>query len=173
MMYPEKLSPNFWFNEVFAKPGQIDKPTQLQVYTASRFCFEVLEPIRAHIGKPIRLTDGSRTGNYGSPTSQHRMNTGIEPFPWCDFAADINFGGGNTYADRFEAIRFLAASNLPFSQAIWYPKTTHIHIGYESARLTYRQRIQYAMPDGSYPVATPADILELDSIHRKGGIQWT
>ena len=172
----KKLSPNFSELEFFGRPGQIDKPTDLQRYTVSRFCFDVLEPLRAHIRKGIRITDGSRSAaNIGSSTSQHLMRSGRtdDGYPWCDCAADINFGMGNTYTDRFEAIHFLADSNLPFSQAIWYPSTTHIHIGYISARLTYSNRIQYAMPDDTYPIVTPADIIELDTIHREGGIQWT
>lgn len=169
------LSANFKEHEFFGNPGQIDQPTQLQLYTASRFCIEVLEPLRDKVGTFIKITDGSRHNpKYGSSTSQHLMRSGRtdDGIPWCDCAADINFGGGNAWVTRMGAIKWLYdnRATIPFSQVIWYPGTTHLHIGYQSARLAQQGRLQFAHPEGGYPDVTPEKLAVLDAQYRtKGG----
>lgn len=104
-----KLSPNFERSE-FEKSGQM--PDEC-VPLFAEFCHEVLEPIRDHFGKPVRVTSGYRSPERnaaigGSKTSQH-----VATPSHC--AADIQIVG-HDIVEAFDWIRL--HSMLPFDQAI-------------------------------------------------------
>lgn len=104
-----KLSPNFQRSE-FEKSGPMpDNCVPMYV----RLCNEILEPIREHFGKAIRITSGYRSPEHnaaigGSKTSQH-----VGTPTHC--AADIQIADTDI-AEAFNWIRL--HSMLPFDQAI-------------------------------------------------------
>lgn len=82
-----KLSENFSFNE-FVNENDPEKPSGVALRYMIQLCGLVLEPLRKHLGKPIRVTSGFRSTAHnarigGSKNSLH--TTGM--------AADIVVGG--------------------------------------------------------------------------------
>lgn len=171
-----KLTDHFYVHEFFGNPGQIDQPTQLQEYGVQILCGEVLEPLREFTGGWLKVTDGSREApKYGSSTSQHLCRSGRtdDGRLWIDAAADINLQN-NSWDNRLEVIRWLydRRDTLPFSQVIWYPTTTHLHIGLKSARLAQSGRVQFKLPEPpksgpQYPDVDIVTLIELDHKWRK------
>jgi zinc D-Ala-D-Ala carboxypeptidase len=80
-------------------------------------CTTILDPIRDHVGRPVRVTSGYRCAALnarigGSPTSQHSKGE----------AADIQVDG-YTEAQLFELWRWVGwRSRLPFGQVIFEDK---------------------------------------------------
>jgi uncharacterized protein YcbK (DUF882 family) len=82
-----KLSPNFDLSE-FISPNDPGKPGKNEIKNLTRLCVEVLEPLRAELGKPIKITSGWRSKEHnakigGAPNSQHTIG----------IAADIHVPG--------------------------------------------------------------------------------
>lgn len=107
------LSPNFSLAEMTASvaakaAGVPNTPTPAEIDALRSLCVRVLEPIRAHFGRPVRVNSGfrSRAVNRlvrGSPSSQHMKGE----------AADIEippFANG-------EVARWIEA-NIDFDQLI-------------------------------------------------------
>jgi len=97
-----KLSENFQFHE-FVNPEDPEKPSGVVVNYLMQLCEEVLEPLRTHLGKPLKITSGFRSRKHnakigGSKNSLH--TTGM--------AADIAVGG---IPEQIKAAAFL--SKLP------------------------------------------------------------
>lgn len=88
---------------------------------------KILEPIRAHFGKPIRINSGYRSARLnkavgGSPTSQHRRAQ----------AADFTIRGLGMQ-DVFVAL-LSREIKVPCGQCIWYPSRGFIHIALPSIK---------------------------------------
>lgn len=104
-------------------------------------CVEVLEPLRAALGAPIRITSGFRsevvnTAIGGSPTSAHRFG----------LAADIKSGAG----DAAHILRVLHQLDLDeLDQAIGYAPQQggHVHVGL--SRPGRAPRRQFLWRDGA------------------------
>jgi len=80
--------PEFLHSQVAVRSGRIIEPTEQVIANLTRLAVEVLEPIRAMIGKPVHISSGYRPDWLnvlvgGSKKSQHM--TGC--------AADINVEG--------------------------------------------------------------------------------
>ena len=87
----------------------------------------VLDPLRAHLGRPVRITSGFRAPPVnravsGSPTSQHMSGE----------AADIKADGMS--AEALAAV--VVGLGVPFDQVIWYApeRGGHVHVSYTTTR---------------------------------------
>lgn len=131
-----KLSPHFSLAEMTASDtarriGDPNQPGATEIAALRTLCERVLEPIRAHFGKPVRVNSGYRSvdTNFAvgsSGTSQHRRGE----------AADIEIAG----VSNADLARWIAA-NLPFDQLILEahrpgePNSGWVHVSYRCGRL--------------------------------------
>jgi zinc D-Ala-D-Ala carboxypeptidase len=131
-----KLSPNFSLAEFTASAtadarGIKNQPNAAQIAALRTLCIKVLEPVRAHFGKPVRITSGFRTPALcvaiGSTVdSQHAKGE----------AADFEISG----IDNYSVAAFIR-DRLPFDQlilenyVIGQPNSGWIHASYRDGRL--------------------------------------
>lgn len=123
-----RLSLNFTLREFTAsqtatRRGIRNVPTAEHIRNMEALCREVLEPVRAQFGRPVRITSGYRSAALnravgGAPTSQHRTGE----------AADFSVAG----ATQEQVHRWIVA-NLRFDQLILY-KSGRFHISYSATR---------------------------------------
>lgn len=139
-----QLSPNFTLAEFTASATaaalRIDNtPNATQVAAMKRLCIKVLEPLRAHFGRPIRLTSGFRTPKLclaigSGVTSQHARGE----------AADLEITG----IDNVTVATFIR-DRLPFDQLILenyvrgQANSGWIHVSYRDGRLR-KETLTYA-----------------------------
>lgn len=121
------LSDNFSLEEMIRSDAAIrlgirNVPDDTQIDNLRRLCVEILEPLRAGIGKPIRITSGLRvpvlnTIIGGVSNSDHCLGR----------AADIQVEGMSAKS-VCEAIKSL---DLPYRQVIHeFGAWCHVSIGY-------------------------------------------
>lgn len=102
------------------------QPSQTVVENLKKLCEHVLQPLRDHIGKSIRVTSGYRCKRLnkaigGSVTSQHSEGK----------AVDIEVDGFTNE----ELFNFIVNLKLPFDQLILeFPPNGWIHISYDDKR---------------------------------------
>jgi hypothetical protein len=141
-----KLSPHFSLSEFLqsdtaTRQAIPNTPSAAHIAAMERLCRRVLEPVRAHFGKPVRITSGFRSPALcvavgSSVTSQHAKGE----------AADFEMAG----VDNRDVAVWLR-DNLPFDQLILenyvqgQPNSGWIHISYREGRLrknvlTYTRR---------------------------------
>ena len=108
----------------------------------------VLDPLRAGIGSPVRITSGFRAPEVnravnGSPTSQHMLGE----------AADIKVDSYKAEALATAIVRL----GLPFDQVIWYApeRGGHVHVSLTEKRPN-RGQMLHAPAAGGYVAWTPA-----------------
>lgn len=87
--------------------------------------YHVLDPIREHVGMPVRITSGYRCARLneimgGCERSQHLTGE----------AADFQIDGFNL--TDYKTLAYWCADNLDFDQLIIYVKRKFIHISYAS-----------------------------------------
>lgn len=139
-----KLSPHFSLAEFTASAtatarGIDNRPNVAQINAMRLLCTKVLEPLRAHFGRPIRITSGFRSPRLclavGSKTSsQHAAGE----------AADFEITG----IDNLTAAKYIR-DRLPFDQLILEnhvmgdPNSGWIHASYRDGRLR-KQSLRYA-----------------------------
>lgn len=109
-----ELSPNFTLAEftrsATATRKNIDNtPSPAVIENLKALCTNVLEPLRAKVGKPVRVTSGYRSSKLnklvgGSRNSQHIFG----------LAADIYVDGMTTE----ELFQFIIDNEIPFDQLI-------------------------------------------------------
>ena len=116
-------------------------PSNEQKVNLKALCSMVLDPLRRHLGKPVRVTSGFRTEALnkaikGSKTSAHRYG----------LAADIKVSGLDANA-LMEAVML---TDIPFDQAIAYApgRGGHLHIGLSTAH--NRKQTLWAPKGGGY-----------------------
>jgi hypothetical protein len=107
------LSQNFTLQEMIFSPTAIKKgidntPNSQAIRNLEALCKNILEPLRAYIGGPIKVSSGYRSEVLnsligGSKSSQHR------------FGQAVDFDLGDRCADAFKFIR----ENLDYDQIIW------------------------------------------------------
>lgn len=133
-----QLSPNFSLAEftasATAKARRIDnRPGPREIAAMQALCINVLEPLRAHFGRPVRLTSGFRSIELclavgSSETSQHTKGE----------AGDFEIPG----IDNVTVARFIR-DQLPFDQLILenytrgQPNSGWIHVSYRDGRLRH------------------------------------
>lgn len=131
-----KLSPNFTLAEMTASQiarriGDSNQPQLATVVDAMRLlCVKVLEPVRAHFGRPVRVNSGYRSAATNaavgsSPTSQHRRGE----------AADIEIPGVSN-----DVLARWIADHVEFDQLILEahrrgaPNSGWVHVSYRAGR---------------------------------------
>lgn len=131
-----KLSPHFTLAEMTASTtaariGDSNRPQlTAHVDALKLLCLKVLEPVRAHFGRPVRVNSGYRSAKTNaavgsSPTSQHRRGE----------AADIEIDGVSN-ADLAAWI----ADHVEFDQLILEahrsgdPNSGWVHVSYAVGR---------------------------------------
>ena len=127
------LSKNFTLSELLQSQTATRKnieeqfqPSQTVVENLKKLCEHVLQPLRDHIGKSIRVTSGYRCKRLnkaigGSVTSQHSEGK----------AVDIEVDGFTNE----ELFNFIVNLKLPFDQMILeFPPNGWIHISYDDKR---------------------------------------
>lgn len=137
-----KLSPHFTLDEleyscVAKSKGIKNNATLSDINNLKELCNKVLEPLRAIVGKPIKITSGYRCPTLnklvgGEPTSQHCFGQ----------AVDIEVSGMD-YKSLYNVIK---KSNIPFDQLIQEHShnITWVHISYKK----YNNRHQCLLYDG-------------------------
>lgn len=126
-----QLSPHFSLAEMSYSPTAIrkgipNKPGPDAVKALTLLCEKVLEPVRAHFGKPVRITSGYRSPRVnvavgGSATSQHCLGE----------AADFTVEGESNLA----VCQWLL-QNLTYDQLIAeFGESGWIHCSYSAHRL--------------------------------------
>lgn len=157
-----RLTPNFTLREMskssYAARNGIDNTPRDDVVDALRaLCLNVLQPIRDHFGKPVRVNSGYRSPALnaaigGSKTSQHMKGE----------AADIEIDG----VDNLELAMWIR-DNLPFDQLISEcyepgdPSSGWVHVSFKLANrgqaLTYQSGEGYSpgLPTYSDDVPQP------------------
>jgi zinc D-Ala-D-Ala carboxypeptidase len=126
-----KLSPHFTLEEMTrtSKPFPNVPPT-VEMQALKNLCEEVLEPIRAHFGKPVRINSGYRSPKVNAavgskPTSQHAKGE----------AADLEIDG----VSNAEVAKWIR-DNLVFDQLILEnhkpgdPNSGWVHVSYRNGR---------------------------------------
>jgi hypothetical protein len=110
---------------------------------------QLLDPLRAVLGVPVRVTSGYRAEEFnaaigGAASSQHVLGE----------AADIKVPGTSSE----EVVRVLVHSGIPFDQAIWYApeRGGHVHVSY-TARRANRRQLLHAPARGGYVVWVPVN----------------
>lgn len=83
-----KLTPNFSLEELTVSPtakklGLPNTPTQEHIANMKYVCEKILEPVRAHFGKPVQVNSSYRSPAVnkavgGSPTSQHSNGEAVD-----------------------------------------------------------------------------------------------
>ena len=137
-MTDEQLSEHFTLAE-FLAPGDPVKPTAQQVANMRELCTKVLEPMRAKLGRPLKISSGFRSPEYnakigGAPGSQHTQG----------IAADIELGG-----DTACIVAAAVASTLQACGGIGlYPGRGFIHVDIRPR--VNRKATWWAQIDGKY-----------------------
>lgn len=96
--------------EAGSRGGPVDGLVARELYA---LCVAVLEPLRLHLGSPVRITSGHRPGDPG----QHGKGR----------AADIALASMQDRARAWWFLVMLAKSGV-VDQLIIYRKSTHLHV---------------------------------------------
>ena len=135
------LSPHFTLAELTrTSTGLANEPSPSQVAALTSLCLHVLEPIRALLGVPLRITSGFRGSAVnaaikGAAGSQHMRGE----------AADIVPVGIDVEA----AMGLIAAARLPVDQLIVYPRGGFLHVSYAAQRVNRGELLRSAASGGS------------------------
>ena len=151
-----KLSPHFTLAELTASQSasrlKIDNtPDDTIIANLTGLCVHILEPLRAHFGKPVVVSSGYRCPKLnkavgGASSSQHVLGQ----------AADITVPGIADYA-----VAAWLAKNTPIDQVILeFPPDGWVHVSYgprnRRQKLTARRvksfgRLKTVYLDGLHP----------------------
>jgi hypothetical protein len=144
-----QLSPNFSLAEFTASATAVaqridNTPSAVQIAAMKLLCAKVLEPLRAHFGKPVHVTSGFRSPKLclaigSAVTSQHAFGE----------AADFEIPG----IDNVTVATFIR-ERMAFDQLILenytrgQPNSGWIHVSYRDGRLrkdvlTYSRRAYF------------------------------
>jgi len=135
------LSPNFTLAEFTrTSTGLPNDPPPSRVAALTSLCTHVLEPIRALLGVPLRVTSGYRSPAVnqaikGAAGSQHMLGE----------AADIVPVG----MDVETAMARIVAARIPVDQLIVYPLGGFLHVSYAAGKAQRRQLLRSDAAGGS------------------------
>ena len=135
------MTPHFSLAELTRTgTGLPNDPPPSRVAALTSLCTHVLEPIRALLGVPLRITSGYRSAVVnqaikGAVGSQHMLGE----------AADIVPVG----MDVETAMARIAAARIPVDQLIVYPRGGFLHVSYAAGRVQRGELLRSAAPGGS------------------------
>jgi len=135
------LSPHFTLAELTrTSTGLPNDPAPSQVAALTSLCAHVLEPIRALLGVPLRVTSGFRSAHVnaaikGAKGSQHLLGEAVDFVP-------VGMSVG-------EAMAKIAAARIPVDQLIVYPLGGFLHVSYRAARANRGELLTSAASGGS------------------------
>ena len=132
-----------------SRAGLVLDPSPEVVVALRLLVGQVLDPLRASLGSPVRITSGYRSAALntllkGSRTSQHVKGE----------AADIKADGYSA-----EDIALLPVTlGFEYDQVIWYVESRdgHVHVSY-TARRANRRQLLHAPARGGYVVWVPVN----------------
>ncbi|MDR7523171.1 MAG: D-Ala-D-Ala carboxypeptidase family metallohydrolase [Armatimonadota bacterium] len=113
----------FTFSQTAIRQGLDNAPDESHIEHMRALCVNVLEPLRAVIGKPIQITSGYRSPKVNAAIGGSRRSQHIE-----GKAADIVCPAIGTLA-LFKA---LVRAGLPYDQLIF--EGTWVHVSYDESR---------------------------------------
>lgn len=141
-----QLSPHFTLDEftrsaTAQRLGIANQPNRAQIAAMVALCENVLEPVRSHFGKPVRITSGFR-----SPALSKAVGSTSKSQHGRGEAADFEIAGVSNY----EVARWIR-DHLTFDQLILenyvrgVPNSGWVHVSYRIGRarhsvLTYARR---------------------------------
>ncbi len=143
MPYPENEPGKYftWVEMTRTGSGLKNVPDSFQKNNIRVLVQTVLDPLRAHLDRPVRVTSGFRSKAVnkavgGSSSSAHRKG----------LAADIKVSGLDSHA----VMQAVVESDVPFDQAIAYAPSRggHLHIGLSTGR--GRHQKLWAPASGGY-----------------------
>lgn len=135
------LSPHFTLAELTrTSTGLANEPAPSQVAALTSLCLHVLEPIRALLGVPLRVTSGFRSSAVnaaikGAPLSQHVKGEAADFMP---VGMDVEVAMGR-----------IVAARLPVDQLIVYPRGGFLHVSHAAQRVQRGELLRSAAPGGS------------------------
>lgn len=135
------LSPHFTLAELTRTgTGLANDPAPSQVAALTSLCLHVLEPIRALLGVPLRVTSGFRSSAVnsaikGAAGSQHLKGEAVDFVP---VGMDVETAMGR-----------IVASKLPVDQLIVYARGGFLHVSHAAQRVQRGAVLRSAAPGGS------------------------
>ena len=135
------MTPHFTLAELTRTgTGLVNEPAPSQVAAMTSLCLHVLEPIRALLGVPLRITSGFRSSAVnaaikGAPLSQHVKGEAADFMP---VGMDVEVAMGR-----------IVAARLPVDQLICYPRGGFLHVSYAAGRVQRGELLRSAAPGGS------------------------
>jgi uncharacterized protein YcbK (DUF882 family) len=139
----------FTLSQTAVRKGIRNNPTPAHLESLKALCENVLEPIRAHFSKPVKVSSGYRSRALnaavgGSNSSQHSLGQ----------AADIEIAG----VDNRRLAKWIEA-NLPFDQVILEgakrgdPNAGWVHVSYGPRHRRQSLTATFPGPDYSSGIA--------------------
>lgn len=131
----DKISDHFTFGElVVSRRGVANEPGDAEIKALRLLAANVLEPVRAALGVPLRVNSGFRSpalneAAHGSPTSQHMKGE----------AADVVPVGLDPEVAMRKIAGMVRESGLPVDQAILYRGGKFLHLSFTATRAPRRQ----------------------------------
>ena len=130
-----------WSEMTTTSTGLANTPNATEKINLKILCSVALDPLRRHLGLPVRITSGFRSEAVnkavgGSKTSAHRKG----------LAEDIKVRGLDAHA----LMQAVIVSDIPFDQAIAYHPSRggHLHLGLSEG--TNRKQMLWARKSGGY-----------------------
>lgn len=127
--------------------GIPNEPSDADRQRIRLLCAHVLDPLRRHLGRPVRITSGYRSRDLnaavgGSDSSQHTLGE----------AADIKVDGLSARSLAVALYRL----GCEYDQIIWYApeRGGHVHVSYTDRRPCRRETL-YAPREGGYVARSP------------------
>lgn len=141
------LSPHFALAELTRTgSGLPNEPGPEHRARLAALCARVLEPARAALGVPIRVTSGFRSAAVnaaigGSRSSQHMLGEAADFVP-------VGFPGG-VEAAMARLASEIRAGRLVVDQLIVYPSGGFLHVSYTERSANRGELLRSAAPSGS------------------------
>jgi len=141
-----RLSPSFALEELTrTSTGRPNEPTPEDRARLVALCSHALEPIRALLGVPLRVTSGYRSPQVnaaigGARGSQHMLGEAADIVP-------VGYSGG-VEAAMAQIARAVEVRQVEVDQCIVYPRGGFLHISYRTTG-NRRELLRSAAAGGS------------------------
>ncbi len=117
-----------------------DPPPEFKI-NLRMLCYQCLDPLREHIGRPIHITSGYRSHEVNS-----KVGGSVRSFHTKGLAADFKVHNLTSSA----IMRAVIDSDIPFDQCIAYApeRGGHVHLGFSMGK--HRRQTLWAPKGGGY-----------------------